>query len=201
MPQLEQVSNEQDIVYKPQRKDAAGRTAAVAASMDLPPASGSRPLVPGGKERVAIGGNKVMPPILSLVDEAYAEAVAETYEQYPKAFYHRALKFPKGPDGKPIPGAEPIPLKTADEVNPNYPVPFKIATELGVKGVLTGDSQAVKEQHYYKTRLVPHGWQVGDKIDMAACKREEAELLKAGWVDNPSKLNLPAGRTLEEESE
>ncbi len=79
MPQLEQQITEQEIVFRPKKRDSAGRDEQQQRAMDLPPASGSRALVPGGKEHIALGGNKPMPPPLSVVDESYAATVAAAH--------------------------------------------------------------------------------------------------------------------------
>lgn len=79
--ELEQQVTEQSVVYKPKKRDSAGRTEQQARAMDLAPASGSRPLYPGSKEQIAIGGNAPQPPVLSMVDEEYAARVGEAYAQ------------------------------------------------------------------------------------------------------------------------
>lgn len=100
MPQLEQAISEQEVIFRPKKRDSAGRDEQQARAMDTPPASGSRALVPGGKEHIAIGGNKVMPPPISAVDEAYAATVAQAYAEYPKALYHRAFRRERDGSGK-----------------------------------------------------------------------------------------------------
>jgi hypothetical protein len=201
--ELEQAVTEQAVVYKPKKRDSAGRTEQQARAMDLPPRPGSRSLVPGGKEQIALGGNAPQPPPISQIDEAYAVAAAEGYAEYPRAFYHRAFKRERDTAGKAIPGGEVTPLATADAISPNYPTPANIAQRNGIKGILATSegSPAIIGQHLYRTRFVPSGWQAGDKIDLAACKKEEAELLKAGWFRTPGELNLPKARTVEEESD
>lgn len=201
--ELEPVVSEQTIIYKPQKRDSAGRDKRTADSMDLPPREGSRPLYPGSKEQVALGGNKPMPPVISMVDEAYAEKVAEAYAEYPRAFYRKAFKRERDAAGKIVPNGEVFPLPTADAINPNYPVPLNIAQRTGIKGVLSTSegSPAIIGQHLYKTCLVPAGWQPGDKINLKACREEEAALIKAGWVKNPNELNLPKPTTIEQESD
>lgn len=95
------------------------------------------------------------------------------------------------------------PLAAADAINPNYPIPANVAQRNGVKGILSTSegSPAIIGQHLYRTCLVPSGWQVGDKINLAACRKEEEALLKAGWVRTPGELNLPKQKTVEEESD
>lgn len=201
--ELEPVVSEQTIVYKPQKRDSAGRDKRTADAMDLSPREGSRPLYPGSKEQVALGGNKPMPPVISMVDEAYAEKVAETYGEYPRAFYRKAFKRERDATGKIVPNGEVFPLPTADAINPNYPVPMNIAERNHVKGIVANSegSPAIIGQHLYKTCLVPAGWQPGDKINLKACREEEAALIKAGWVKNPNELNLPKPTTIEQESD
>lgn len=203
MPQLEQVINEQDVVFKPRKRDSAGRDEQQQRAMDTPPASGSKALYPGSKEHIAIGGNKVMPPPISEVDEQYASKVAETYSEYPRALFHRAFKRERDAAGKVVPGGEVAPLASADYISPNYPVPLNIAQRNGIKGIVSTSegSPAIIGQHLYKTCLVPSGWQVGDKINLGECRKQEAELLKAGWVRTPSELNLPRPKSIEEESD
>ena len=198
MPQLEQVVSEQEVVFRPKKRDSAGRDEQQARAMDTQPASGSRALVPGGKEHIAIGGNKVMPPPISAVDEAYAATVAEAHAEYPRAMYHRAFKRERDAAGKIVSGGEVTPLASADPINPGYPVPANVAQRNGIKGILSTSegSPAIIGQHLYKTCLVPSGWQVGDKINLAACRKEEEVLLKAGWVRTPSELNLPKQKTV-----
>jgi len=203
MPQLEQQITEEQVVYRPKKRDSAGRDEQQQRAMDTPPASGSRALFPGSKEHIAIGGNKVMPPPISAIDEAYAEKVSETYAEWPRALYHRAFKRERDSSGQIIPGGEVVPIASADAIAPNYPVPMNMAQRNGIKGVVSTSegSPAIIGQHLYKTRLVPDAWQPGDKINLANCKKEEAELLKAGWVRSPSELNLPKAKTVEEESD
>ena len=208
MPQLERIEDPEVIRYRPQKRDSAGRTKEVADSMDLPPREGARPKFQGSREYVALGGNKPMPPPISVEDEAYAVGVAEEYQEYPRVMYHKAFKREKDASGKPIPNGEPFPLATADELNPGYPVPFSMGSRDGVpfvKGKVEGisDARAIREQHLFKTRFVPLDWdpQNPRPIDLALCKKQEAELAKAGWVRNPNDLHLPAPKSVEEESE
>ena len=208
MPQLERIEEAEVIQYRPKPRDSAGRTKEVADSMDLPPREGARPKFQGSREYVALGGNKPMPPPISVEDEQYAEGVAEAYAQYPAIMYHKALKREKDANGKPIPNGEAFPLSTADEVNPGYPIPFSMGSRDGVpfvKGKIEGisDARAIKAQHLFKTRFIPLDWdpQNPKPIDLALCKKQEAELAKAGWVRNPNDLNLPKPKTVEEESE
>jgi hypothetical protein len=203
MTQLERVVSQEEIVYKPRNRDSAGRDEQQARAMDLPPASGSKALYPGSREQIAIGGNKPLPPPISQVDEVYASKVSEVYAEYPRAFYFRAFKRERDAAGKIVPGGEVTPLPTADAISPNYPVPANVAHRNGIKGMLSTSegSPAIIGQHLYRTCLVPSGWQVGDKIDLASCRKQEAELLKAGWVKSPNELNLPKPRTIEEESD
>lgn len=201
--ELEQQVSEQAVVYKPKKMDSAGRDEQQARAMDTPPASGARARVPGGRELIAIGGNKPMPPPISAIDESYAEAIAEAHAEYPKALYHRAFKRERDAAGKIVPGGEVTPLPTADAISPNYPIPLNMAQRAGIKGMVATSegSPAIIGQHLYRTCFVPSGWQVGDKINLAACRKEEAELLKVGWVKTPTELNLPKPLTVEQESD
>jgi hypothetical protein len=201
--ELEQVITEQEVRYRPKKRDQAGRDEQQQRAMDLPPASGSKALYPGSKEHVAIGGNKVMPPPLSAIDESYAATIAEVFADYPRALYHKAFKRERDAAGKIVPDGEVLPLPTADAISPNYPTPMNVAQRAGIKGVVATSegSPAIIGQHLYRTCLVPAGWKPGDKIDLAACQKEEAALLKAGWVRSPNELNLPKPQTIEEESD
>ena len=201
--ELEQQVTEQSVVYKPKKRDSAGRTEQQARAMDLAPASGSRPLYPGSKEQIAIGGNAPQPPVLSMVDEEYAARVGEAYAEYPRALYHKAFKRERDAAGKIVPNGEVFPLKTADAISPNYPTPLNMAERNGIKGVLSTSegSPAIIGQHLYRTCLVPAGWQPGDKIDLKACQAEEKALIAKGWVKNPNELNLPKPATIEQESD
>src|SRR6266851_3741202 len=108
--ELEQQVTQESVIFRPKKRDSAGRDEQQARAMDTPPASGSKALYPGSREQIAIGGNKVMPPPISAVDEAYAEKVAETYAEYPRALYHKAFKRERDAAGKIIPGGEVTPL-------------------------------------------------------------------------------------------
>ncbi len=205
MPQLEQVVSQEQIVYRPKKRDSCGRDAQTAASMDLPPRSGSRALYPGSKEHVALGGNRPQPPAISEADEGYAAGVAETYAQYPRIMYHAAFRRERDSNGHVIPGGQVFPTIHADEKNPGYPVPLDIAQQHGVKGIQIGGpgSQSVREQHLWKTCFVPLDWNPANPtpIDAALCKKQEEELSKSGWVLTPSELNLPKPQMLEHESD
>jgi hypothetical protein len=201
--ELEQQVTQESVVFRPKKRDSAGRDEQQQRAMDLPPASGSKALYPGSKEHVAIGGNKVMPPPLSALDEGYAASVAEAHAEYPRALYHKAFKRERDAAGKIVPNGDVTPLPTADAISPNYPVPMNIAQRAGIKGIVSTSegSPAIIGQHLYRTCLVPAGWQPGDKVNVAACRKEEEALLKAGWVRSPNELNLPAPRTVEQESD
>jgi hypothetical protein len=201
--ELEQQVTQEAVVFRPKKRDSAGRDEQQVRAMDTPPASGSKALYPGSKEHIAIGGNKVMPPPISAVDEAYAATIAEHHADYPRALYHRAFRRERDAAGKIVPGGEVTPLATADPISPNYPLPANVAQRNGVKGVLSTSegSPAIIGQHLYRTCMVPAGWQPGDKINLAACKKEEETLLKAAWVRTPGELNLPQPKTVEQESD
>jgi hypothetical protein len=205
MPQLEQVVSAEQIVYKPKKRDSAGRDAQTAASMDLPPRSGSRALYPGSKEHVALGGNAPQPPAISDADMSYAETVAETYAEYPRVLYHASFKRERDAAGKILAGGQVLPTIHADEKNPGYPVPLDVALQHGVKGIQIGGpgSQSIREQHLFKTCFVPLGWNPESPapIDLELCQKQEAELLAAGWKRTPAELNLPTPKTVEQESD
>lgn len=205
MPQLEQVVSQEQIVYRPKKRDSAGRDAATAASMDLPPRSGSRALYPGSREHVALGGNAPQPPAISQADEGYAATIAETYAEYPRVMYCKAFKRAKDATGKPIPGGEVLPTTQADEKNPGYPVPLDTALQHGVQGITIGasGSQSVREQHLWRTCFVPLNWNPESPapIDLAECQKQEAQLIAVGWKRTPSELNLPKPRTIEAEAD
>lgn len=142
----------------------------------------------------AMEQNDPKPPYITGTDRLYAEQIREEWSIYPKVLYHKALKEKKAPDG----AVEYI-LK-GDRVNPNYPMPYALAIENGFQGQVTGhgSDKGVNIVHPYKTCFVPIGWdpQFPVPIDLADCKKDEAKLLKEGWVDHPSKLELPE-RTVE----
>lgn len=201
--ELERAVTQQDVVYRPKKKDSCGRDEQQSRAMDTPPREGSRELYPGSRERIALGGNKILPPPLSVVDEEYALKVSEAFSEYPKALYHRAFRRERDASGKIVPGGDVTPLATADPISPNYPIPANIAARNGIKGIVSTSegSPSIIGQHLYRTCMVPVGWQPGDKINLAACKKEEETLLKAGWVRTPAELNLPTPRTVETESD
>jgi hypothetical protein len=192
--ELEQQVSAQQIVFKPKKLDSCRRDEETARAMDLPPRPGSRETFPGSGKLVALGGNRPQPPQINQIDENYAAAVAETFSEYPRVMYHKAYR--KGPDG------QAIPLRQADEKNPGYPIPADMAAQNGVLGITSGarDSQAIKEQFLYKTCFIPLGWDQSNPapIDLALCKKQEADLMKSGWVRNPADLKLPAAQTIEE---
>ena len=201
--ELEQQVTEQPVVFRPKKRNSAGRTQEVADSMDLPPREGARPKYPGSREYVALGGNAPQPSIISMVDQSYTEKVAEAYAEYPRALYHKAFKRERDAAGKIVPNGEVNPLPTADAISPNYPTPLNMAERNGVKGIISTSegSPAIIGQHLYRTCLVPAGWAPGDKIDLKACQAEEKALIAKGWVRSPAELNLPKPTTIEQESD
>jgi hypothetical protein len=201
--ELEQVVSQEQTVFRPKKRDAAGRDEQTQRAMDLPPREGSRELYPGSKVRVALGGNKILPPPLSVQDESYAASVAEVFAEYPRAFYHKAFKRERDAAGNIVPDGEVFPLSSADAINPGYPMPANMAQRAGIKGIVSTSegSPAIIGQHLYRTCLVPAGWQPGDKLDVEVCRKEEQALLAAGWVHSPNDLNLPKPRTIQEESD
>ena len=150
------------------------------------------------KQVWAMEQNDPKPPRIQGVDKLYAEQVAAEQAIYPKVMYHLAIKRKVGADGKPDLAAEPI--FKGDRVNPNYPMPYALAIENGFQGQVTGhgSDKGVNIVHPYKTCFIPIGWDplFPTPIDEVDCKKDEAKLLKDGWVDNPGKLDLPS-RTVE----
>jgi hypothetical protein len=145
------------------------------------------------KQIWAMEQNEPKPPRITGVDKLYAEQVAAEYAQYPKVMYKVALKYKKGPDGKPDQNADPVP--SGDRINPNYPMPYALAVENGFHGQIVGQGsdKGINVVYPYKTCFVPIDWNQNypTTIDEAQCKKEEAKLLKDGWVDDPNKLILP----------
>ena len=141
---------------------------------------------------VAMEMNDPKPPRVKGVDALYAEQIKDEQANYPRVMYKLAVKYKKGPDGKPD-LAEPI--FHGDRINPNYPMPFALAIENGFQGQVTGhgSDKGVNIVHPYKTCFVPIGWdpQFPMKIDEVDCKKDQAKLEKDGWVDHPGKLQLP----------
>lgn len=137
----------------------------------------------------AMEKNDPKPPKVRGTDALYARQIAEEQAIYPKVMYKLAVKYPKK-DGKPDLTAEPV-LK-GDRINPNYPMPYNLAIENGFQGQVTGhgSDKGVNVVHPYSTCFVPIGWDPNFPvtIDEKECKKDEADLMKAGWVDNPSKL-------------
>ena len=145
------------------------------------------------KQVWAMEQNDPKPPRITGVDALYAEQIRDEQRNYPKVMYKLAVKYKKGPDGKPSPEAEPI--YKGDRINPNYPMPYNLAIENGFQGQITGhgSDKGVNIVYPYQTCFVPIGWDpiFPTQIDEADCKKDEAKLAKEGWVDHPSKLNLP----------
>jgi hypothetical protein len=134
--------------------------------------------------------NTIQYPHLNDEDRQWAEQVGEEYAVWPKAWYHLADKPVFLADGRPDP-EHPVKYK-ADKVNPNYPMPYQVAIDNGLHGQVSGSgiTHSIDIVHSYVTCFVPLGWDPNYpiEIDEAKCKREEATLLKEGWVDHPSKL-------------
>ena len=151
------------------------------------------------KQIWAMEQNAIKPPRITGVDKLYAEQVADQYKNYPKVMYKVAIKYRKGPDGKAAPDAEPI--FKGDRINPNYPMPYNLAIENGFHGQVVGhgSDKGINVVYPYVTCFVPLGWNQNFpvEIDEADCKKDEAKLLKDGWVDDPNKLNLPQRTTSE----
>ena len=142
------------------------------------------------KQIWAMEQNDPKPPRIQGVDKLYAEQIAEEHKVYPKVMYKLAIKQKKLPDGKPDPNAE-VQFK-GDRINPNYPMPYALAIENGFQGQVTGhgSDKGINIVHPYVTCFVPLGWDPNypTSIDLADCKKDEAHLLKNGWVDHVSKL-------------
>lgn len=137
---------------------------------------------------VAMEANDPKPPRIGGTDKLYAEQIKEEYALYPKVLYKLAVKWPKGPDGKPNKDAEPI-LK-GDRINPNYPMPYNLAIENGYQGQVTGhgSDKGINVVYPYVTCFVPFGWDPNFPvpIDLAECKKEQTKLEKEGWVTSPN---------------
>ena len=142
--------------------------------------------------------NDPKPPRIQGTDKLYAEQIAEEWKNYPRVMYKLAIKHKKGPDGKADPNAEPI--FKGDRINPNYPMPYNLAIENGFQGQVTGhgSDRGINIVHPYVTCYVPLGWDPNfpTPINETECRKDQQKLEKEGWVDMPSKLNLPE-RTVE----
>ncbi len=142
---------------------------------------------------IAMESNDPKPPRIGGTDRLYAEQVSHEYANFPKVMYKLAVKWPKLPDGKPNKEADP--KFHGDRINPNYPMPYNLAIENGYQGQVTGhgSDKGVNIVHPYATCFVPIGWDPNFPmpIDEADCKKDQAKLEKDGWVDHPSKLDIP----------
>lgn len=171
MPVVRMQPRNNEMVLIRETRDSAGRTDAQIRAMEQ---------------------NDPKPPYITGTDRLYAEQVAAEQALYPKVMYKLAVKH-KLKDGKIDPEAEVI--YKGDRVNPNYPMPFALAIENGYQGQVTGhgSDKGVNIVYPYTTCFVPVGWDPNfpTQIDQADCKKDEAHLAKNGWVDHPSKLNLP----------
>lgn len=177
MPVVRMVpKNNEQMVMVRENRDSAGRT---------------------DEQIYAMEQNDPKPPRIKGVDALYAEQVRKDQAVYPKVLYKLAVKYKKGADGKLDPASDPI--FKGDRINPNYPMPYNLAIENGFQGQVTGhgSDRGVNIVYPYQTCFVPIGWdqQFPVPIDEADCKKDEAKLAKEGWVDHPSKLNLPQRTT------
>lgn len=131
------------------------------------------------KQRADMEQNDPKPPKLGDATLAVHAICAQEHSEFPKALYRLALR-----DGKPA----------GDIANPDYPLPFDLAAQLGltdsgfkVIGKTRDSVGNVIVRHPWVTRLV--GTVNEDlTIDVEAAKAEEARLRKLGWVDSPSKI-------------
>jgi hypothetical protein len=107
-------------------------------------------------------------------------AICETeHREYPKAMYRLALR-----GGKPA----------GDIANPDYPLPFDLALQLGLADC--GFKIIGKNHNSPGNVIVRHPWitrTVGTvrddlSVDVEVAKVEEARLRKLGWVDSPSQI-------------
>jgi hypothetical protein len=171
MPVVRMQPRNNEMVLIRETRDSAGRTDAQIRAMEQ---------------------NDPKPPYITGTDKLYADQIRDEQAIYPKVLYKAAIKY-KMKDGKPDPESEPV--YKGDRINPNYPMPYALAIENGFHGQVTGhgSDKGVNVVHPYVTCFVPIGWdpQFPVPIDEADCKKDEAKLLKEGWVDHPSKLNLP----------
>lgn len=168
-------------------RDSAGRTEAQAAAMDNTP-----------YDNPAGNGHCQLPPKLSKADATWAKETAIACSNYPRALYHRAVRYPLGKDGKPDLTGEPKYL--GDVVNPNCPLPQNAAERIGARGdwERNGSETHLVQRHPYKTCMVPAGYQPEHLIDEEACEREEATLLAQGWKRSIDELGLPRTLSVEE---
>lgn len=120
------------------------------------------------------------PPVKIADDDLFIrDTVAEVCVDYPKSMYRLALR-----GGKPA----------GDEANPSYPMPFDLAQQLGltefgfkVIGKSRDSAGNVVIKLPYETKKV--GVVREDlTVDVAAARKEEADLRRLGWVDHPSKI-------------
>lgn len=121
------------------------------------------------------------PPPLKLNDDTIFthDQIAESCSEYPKALCKLALR-----NG----------LPAGDIANPDYPLPWDLAAQLGldtmgfkVIGKNRESAGNVVVRLPYITRTV--GKMNDDlTIDVESARKEEQELRRKGWVDSPSKL-------------
>jgi hypothetical protein len=138
----------------------------------------------------AMSENDPRPLKLGEKTKAIQEHIGETCSQYPKVLYRLALK-----NG----------LPAGDVQNPDYPLPFDLAAQLGltemgfkVIGKNRDSAGHVVVRLPYITRLVGVVRE-NLTVDVEAARAEEARLLKLGWVDSPSKIKgLPTPPTEQE---
>jgi hypothetical protein len=173
MPVVRMQPRNNEMVLIREVRDSAGRTDAQIRAMEQ---------------------NDPKPPYITGTDRLYAEQVAAENKSYPKVLYKKAIKEKKSTDGS----VEYV--YKGDRINPNYPMPYALAIENGFHGQVTGhgSDKGVNIVHPYQTCYVPIGWDPNFPvpIDEADCKKDEAKLLKDGWVINPNDLQLPE-RTVE----
>lgn len=191
MPGIRLEEEKKRMVLVVETRDSAGRTENQVTAMDNTPYDD-----PPGNAHCQF------PPKLRKEDVTWATEVSAENSEYPRVLYHRAITYPKGPDGKADFKAEPKFI--GDVCNPNFPLIELHAELMGAKGdwVKTGDGRNLIARHPYKTRLVPASWTPENiTIDVEAAKAEEAKLLKAGWKRTIQELDLPKTLSVEEVSD
>jgi len=127
----------------------------------------------------AMEKNDPKPPRIGRTHIAYAQSVAKENSMYPKVMYRLALDENGTPAG--------------DQAAPNYPMPYDLAQSNGIaeKGFKrigqTNNSPGYFDVRLpYQTIFVPIDWEPlhPKPIDLVQCERDEAALVKAGWVEN-----------------
>lgn len=162
MPTVTQRSSHEMVLHVEER-DSAGRTHA---------------------QIVAMKKNPVKPPEIGELDQKYASQIAQELREYPKVLYKTAVsKKKKDYNGNAMP--------LGDELLPNYPVPFDLASRGGLCGPIINASRdnsgAVIAKAYWQTASCA-AYDSSGHVDYEKSKAMETKLLKEGWVSHPSKL-------------